>query len=499
MNRMFSGAASFLFASLLGMLLSGCASPNPATVTIDKGEGAVVLRVVFDQSEKSGLLQLSMAAEHVELERVTTAPDQIARSYWVPGTVSPTRSASVYGGPLKAGQYKIVGLRGSSGNWTGKIPFGSLFDTVEIRDGEVTFLGTVLIKPTGGSALSFGYVPPDAELTQLFEQRFPTLAAQVKGRPAHALELTPESNAAAGRAQLFKRDKSAVINGLWQDEKGNFFAGSRMGKVLLKQAGQQGWRETNVGSWRSVSSVKPYRSGLIAGGEDGLFKITADGKTWSDLVPPAWGQIAHVEVVRNDRLVVVVRGETGWTAFATEDPVGGAWKPLGTLPMQNGVMPFPPYGVSFVRRDDALVIGGSAQDRIHFMDLGNGSVESIQNPVVMVHSISPQANGSLVIRGAVFKHAAMLSEDGGRTWRELKSRGFVAFKDSLHAYFVYDMHVAYSRDGGNKWVYQDDASWKEGDVRDFVIDRSDQSLLVFLHNGSIHRSRDEGATWTRER
>lgn len=498
---------------LATLVLAACAiKPIGPGDTLKPDEGAFVFKVITDTTRGDSLLYLIDTVE-MQSEDGPNEPIFIAGTGQRDAT---TPESMTFSGKLKPGRYKFVRGRHHAAPANIFDPRNLLMDmghlgSFNVRAGEVTRLGTLILHPIGEVAptrsftgytianMGYGYVPPDAEMQKSLEQYYPALAEQAKTRASNGFNLTPDLNLAAELALNYKKS-SRYINSIWQDERGNFFVGKSMGNVLLKQAGRPGWRQVDVGSWRGVHSVKPYGSGLIAGGEEGLLKFSSDGgNAWTDLVLPAWGHVEHIEVVHGNRVAVVIRRGSTWRVFVSEDARSGEWKHLGALPMERAISIYPPFSPSYVRHGNTLVVGGGGQFKMHIMDLGSGNVETLPNPAPMVHQINAQANGSLVMRGSVLKYVSMLSDDGGKTWRELKPRGLVAFKDPSNAYFVYDMHVAYSRDGGNKWVYQDNASWKEGEVREFQVDRSDQSLLVFLYDGAIHRSRDEGATWTKER
>lgn len=494
-----------LMCCLAALALAGCVSTLNPQDTLKSDEGAFVFKVISDAARGDSLLYQIEAIE-MQSEDGPNEPIFLAGTGQREAT---TPEAMIFSGRLKPGRYRLVRGHNLSGAGAFAVSVGlGYFGSFVVRAGEVTHLGALILHPVGELAISrgnnstdlaYGYVPPDAEALRSFEQYFPALALQVKTRASNGFILTPKMNALAESALNYKKS-SRYVNSIWQDERGNFFAGKSMGKVLLKQAGHTGWREVDVGSWRGVHSVKPYGAGLIAGGEEGLLKFSSDdGNSWVDLVPPSWGHVAHVEVVHGKRVVVVLRRGDTWTAFVSDDALLGKWNALNTLPIDRAVPVYPPFSPLFVRRGNTLVIGGGGLSKLYFLELDSGRFESVENPVPLVHLISVQPNGNLVMRASVLKYVAMLSEDGGKTWRELKSRGLVAFKDSSNAYSVYDRHVAYSRNGGDKWVNHDNASWKAGEVREFQIDRADQSLVVFLYDGSIHRSRDEGATWQKER
>jgi hypothetical protein len=502
MNQELLRIAHRIFSCALVLLLAACASQRiepPQTLKPD--QGAFVVKITTDPDFKySGVY----TTQWIEMQRVDE-PDSgefiAARAQW--DASSP--ESMVFSGTLKPGRYQLVRAGGAE---MAKISVPlQLYGTFEVRAGQVSVLGTLILRPLketrrllGVFAVGYGYAQPDGAMLQSMQHYFPALGKQMEGRAVNGFPLTLELNRAADQALQYKQ-RSQFLTGVWQDERGSIYTTWSMGTVALKKAGQQGWRELDVGSWRSVTSFKPYRSGLVIGGDEGLFKFSSDdGKTWSDLPLPAWGQVAHIEVMQNDRMVVLVRKGSSWTVCVTNDALAGNWQILATVQIRSAtpsrILPFVP---SYSRQGNNLVILAHGQDKVHILDLNNGNVDAIPNPLPTLFAVNAQTNGSLVIRGTTFKPSALYSEDGGRSWRELKRRGFVAFKDSSTLYSVYDTDVAYSRDGGNKWVQLNRPPWQEDDVREFLIDRSDQSLLVFLYDGSIHRSRDEGATWTKER
>jgi hypothetical protein len=492
-----------LAGCLASLALAACAfGPIGPGDTLKSDEGAFVFKVITDASRGDSLLYLIDTIEMQSQE----GPNE---PFFIAGTAQREVSSAqsmMFSGRLKPGRYRFVRGRNlaGAGIFVGLGHFGSL----EIRGGQVTQLGTLILHPIGEVApsrsfmgytvanMGYGYVPPDAEALKSFEEYFPALAQQVKWLPNSGFNLTPELNASAQLALNYKK-RSLHINSIWQDERGNFFAGKGMGKILLKSAGRPEWREVDVGGWRGVNSVRPYGSGLIAGGEEGLLKFSPDGgSTWNDLVPPAWGQVVHLEVVQRNRVIAVVRHGGTWVAHVTDDPLAGRWKVLGTFVKGDVVT----GASSVVRRGNTLVLAYPGVQQVFVMDIDNGQVETSLGPHGVVLGLNAQPNGQLVMRTKLFSPMTHLSEDGGRLWREMRPRGFVAFRDASTAYSVYDRDIAHSKDGGVKWNYlrQTDARWEAPMVREFVVDAFDRSLVVFMYDGAILRSRDEGVTWVKE-
>ena len=534
-----SKCAHVVFALLVAVLLAGCAARTPARLTLEAGEGAIVFKVVADARERNSTTWA--AASNLELALVESAEtptesdeaetkagsetevttNGVGKSFVIAGRLDATRGTFVYNHLLKAGRYKVLAVQGRSPLLGARrISLKGVFDTVEVREGEVTFLGTLLIRPERellesdkrnvSRAVALGYVPPSAELIESFEQHSPALATQVKGKPVRVIELTPELNEATRIALQLKRRGSVAINGLWQDEKGNFFAGSRLGKVLLKHAGQPSWSQFDVGSWDEVTTVRPYRGGLLAGGEDGLLRFSSDGgSTWRSLSLPRWGHVQHLEVMPNGMLLMLIRTGAQWSAHVSEDALAGAWQKVGDLISADQVnlirgssanvvnLGYPP---TTVLHEGAIFLTEYGSKSIVKMDTRTGRVELLPPPPLgVLHGMTKLPGGVLVLNGAFLKNATFTSSDDASSWTEVKTRGFLTFRNDLVGYSLYGPDFAITRDGGKTWVYpRKSATWTVEQLRYFEIDRSDGALVAVLFNGAVFRSRDEGGTWLRE-
>jgi photosystem II stability/assembly factor-like uncharacterized protein len=101
----------------------------------------------------------------------------------------------------------------------------------------------------------------------------------------------------------------------------------------------------------------------------------------------------------------------------------------------------------------------------------------------------------------------LVSDDFGRTWKELPLTRFIMFGGAKDRQTLYaampdgstwgtKYQVQSSRDGGTNWTFL--GTPPEGRVIRMVVDKSDGSLLMFYRDGPPARSRDEGKTWSRE-
>jgi photosystem II stability/assembly factor-like uncharacterized protein len=487
-------------------VVSGCVSgPAPAAVQLPEGDGIALVKLVTNPSfRRDGPAHLSF----IQLQSLQQVGDDPTSSVGLGRVDGGTDATAIFAATLKAGRYRIVKARGSLPDIVFDYPLDHVFDTFEVRRGEVTLLGTWMMLSTAPRRFRLGYLPPDAELRESFERLFPLVTEQVRGKDVLALDMTPALQAAAADTLGFSRNFLAV-NGLWQDARGDFYAGSRLGKVLRRPVGTRKWQELDLGTRREVLTVRPYAGGLLAGGEEGLLRFSDNGgKTWVSLAPPAWGVIHTLEVLGDGRVAAVVRVGTEWTVFVSEDPRKGAWRSLGVVYGRASRSPpsifaahggsgwwppcvvFTPGQVSVMNREGSL----------YSMDLSTAKVT--QN---FAHSrmmrLSAAGDGTLVMHTEAMFQGTQLSTDSGLTWTDLKGgSGLPVFRDRQHGYLVKRSSVMATRDAGKTWTEAgEELPWKERELKTVAIDRIDGSLLAVSYDGAVWRSADEGGSWTRER
>jgi photosystem II stability/assembly factor-like uncharacterized protein len=497
-------------AVMVGML-AACATPV-APIAVERKltgqEGAVVLKLItnsrteWDPAETLSSLQLRRVVEPGAAQ--APQPEILLLSR----TRATTRSTAVFSGMVAPGRYTVKDAVGSSGNATYTFPIGSMLSSFEVRPGEVSLLGTVLVQPLEGTRFNVGYVPPDAELTATFESLFPALAEQTRGRSVHSFELEPHMTRRVALAPLIKRLAPAMY-GLSVAGTGDVYAGSKMGRLLWRKGSEKSWRELDVGSWKAIESVRPYRGGLLVAGEEGLLRYSSDeGKTWTSLVSPSPGLIAAAEPLPNGKVVVVARQAAEWTAFVSGDALAGGWRKIGTFADERSLN-VPWQGATAVatgNRVGVMMPNGVFQ----VVDADTEKIERISTGQSVL-SVSAMSDGMLVMQAVTIVRTTLVSTDGGRSWVDLDTSRFVqaiTFADRKTAYavapikpgvFAGEYGLMASRDGGRTWAVS--GTPPGGDpagVREIMVDRSSGALLAFLRSGSILRSTDEGKTWTRD-
>jgi photosystem II stability/assembly factor-like uncharacterized protein len=491
-------------------LLAGCvATPISTERKITGQEGAVVLKLVTNGATAGDPTE-TLSSIVIKRERPAGEREVGGDVVTLVRTRSLTNTTAVFSGMIEPGRYRFQHGTGHAGNMTYTFPIGGMLSGFQVKPGEVSLLGTLLVQPIGAQRFVVGYLPPDAELTETFEMLFPALAEQTRGKPVNTLEPTPEM---ARRAEIAPRFKlmPSVVNGFAQAPQGGFYAGGKIGKVMWRPAGETRWQRADLGTWREVLTLRPYRGGLIAGGEEGLLRHSTDnGKTWKALTPPEKALIHTLEVLPSGRLVALVLRDGQWTAYGSDDALAGTWRKLAGFANERSInvgwqLPVPltvgnKVGLAMPNGELRLVDGETGE-----LTRG-GTGQSLVGA-------SALADGTLIAQSVVLVRTTLMSTDAGKTWKDLGTSRFVTaivFKDRQTAYavapiapgvFPGDYGLMVSRDGGRTWTQG--GGLPGGDktpinVRELTLDRSDGALVVLLHNGMLLRSADEGKTWTRE-
>lgn len=498
-------------ALLWGMvlLLAGCATtPAPISTAqqLTGQEGAVVFKFITNGSAASDPAEtLSSITLRRELAPGATATPQdtavLTRSREV------TNTTAVFSGMVAPGRYRVSHATGYAGNTTYTFPLGSNFTPFSVKKGEVSLLGTMLVQPLEGTRFVVGYVPPDAELTQTFEVLFPALAQQTRGQPVNTFEPSTTLTQRIAVAPLFKQMTTAY-NGLQATSDGTLLAGSKMGRVIWRKTGENRWRTLHLDTWREVLSVRTYRDGLLAAGEEGLLRYSADeGKTWKALTPPDQGLIAVAEPLPNGKVIALVRRNTNWSAYVSDDLMAGNWRKVGVFQQERSLN---------VPWQNAIALASGNRAGIMMPNgeylVVDGSSETIERRSTGVSTFGAQVmpDGMLVVQGGTMTRTTMVSTDGGKTWTDLNTSRFVVaitFANPKTAYaigpvdpgiFAGTYALMVSRDGAKTWKKAGEVpGGKPGDTRNLFVDRTDGSLLAFMQNGQVMRSTDEGKTWTR--
>jgi photosystem II stability/assembly factor-like uncharacterized protein len=505
-------ARALASAAVLALLGACVVAPIDGNQQLSGNEGAVVLKLVPKGASRTDPVELltSMSVQEI----LPPGQEQSAaggtrtvgpRSYQLTRTSGSTRSTAVFSGLLPPGKYAITVMTGMLYPTTYTFPFQRQLPPFEVKAKTATMLGTVVVQPGAGRSFAVGYVAPEEEFRETFKQLYPALAAQTKDTAALGFEPSEKLLRDAALANAL-RFRVAGLNGLTQGNDGTLYAGTRTGIALMRKPTDQNWRTLDLRSWREVTSLRAYRDGLVAAGEEGLLKFSKDeGRTWTPLTPPDQGLIYAVEPMPNGQLIVVSRLRGTWNVYRSADPLGGTWQKLATFEHERSL------NVSF---SDAQVVASGIQVGVmmpngtyHLIDTEKGSVEKFPGALSVLELwVSP--GGRLVQRGTALTTKTLVSDNFGRSWVDVnlsRFTGSVVYKDKNTGYAIGPVDpgvtagsyaLLASKDGGKTWAPSGVVpGGVPGEVSELMMDRSDGSLLAVLKNVSVMRSKDEGASW----
>jgi hypothetical protein len=500
-----------LRAAGLGVVavLAGCAIAPPPISGAQKltgEEGAVVFKLITNGTtavDPAGTLSSVTLKREVAPGVKPTAQDTPILSR----TRAVTHNTAVFSGMVAPGRYQLSHASGFQGNVTYTFPMGNVTSRFEVKRGEVSLLGTLVVQPLEARRFVVGQVLPEAEMSETFATLFPALAQQTRGGPVHTFEPSPDLQARQGIAAKI-RQLPAAFNDPRAEADGTLLAGGRMGRIVWRKPPESRWRVLQLDTWKEVLAVRRYRGGLLAAGEEGLLRHSRDeGRTWQTLVPPDQGVIAAAEPLANGKVIALVRRDATWTAYASDDLMAGTWRRIGSFAQQQSLN---------VPWQNAIALAGGNRAGImmpngefHVVD---GNSETIEHHSTGLSTLGAEMlpDGMLVVRGAIVTATTLASKDGGKTWADLKTSRFVqaiTFADADTAYavgpvdpglFAGTYALMVSRDGAKTWTKSGEVpGGLPGAASRLFYDRSDGSLLAFMQDGHVLRSADEGKTWTR--
>ncbi len=258
----------------------------------------------------------------------------------------------------------------------------------------------------------------------------------------------------------------------------------------------------------------------------------AVGETWQEMGPSSqnmngWrmGKVAgRANVVlpdpRNDD--VVYFGAAAGGLWKSAD-AGQSWTPLfdnvGTLPI--GALAFSPSNADHLWVGTGDKNGGGcagyfgmgvflSEDGGQTWQARNGSgASALPLSIVNAVAVHPQ-NENLILaggagmcgsNGALTGPGIFRSEDRGQTWTKVIAANtedihFVPGTDTVYA-GVYGNGVQRSDDGGKTWrPVNNGFAFVSGRIR-LGLSASDPNVLYTLQGGTVHRTRDGGASWTK--
>lgn len=503
-----------LLIAVLGVVLAvlaGCATHPPpisGAQTLSGPEGAVVIRLITNGAEANDptetLSSLTLRRELPPGAQASAEDIAVLRR-----TRDMTNTTAVFSGMVAPGRYRLSHANGQFANTTYTFPLAGRLGQFEVKPREVSLLGTMLVQPLPAQRFLVGYLPPDAELNSSFQTLFPALAQQTRGQAPNQFEAGAEITRAATLAPGI-RSLTTALNGIDTTADGSLLAGSKMGRVIWRKPGEQRARALQIDTWLEVLSVRAWRQGLLAAGEEGLLRYSSDeGKTWQVLQPPAAGLIAAAEPLTNGKVLALVRRGTQWTAYISDDPLAGGWRQLASFEQERSIN---------LTWQNAIVLAGRDRAGV-FMPNGeflvvDGNTGALERRSIGVSTSGAQilADGTLLALGGNLTRTTYISTDGGRQWRDLDTSRFLVAITAVDAKTFYavtpvDPGVfagAYgfmvSRDGAKTWKKAGEVpGGVPSNVRSLLVDRKDGSLLAVLSQGRVMRSTDEGATWTSDR
>jgi photosystem II stability/assembly factor-like uncharacterized protein len=496
------------------VLLSACAAPRiDGNQPLSGNEGAVVLKLVPKGSAPTDPVEslFAMTVQQIlpkseEQSSAGGARTVAPQTYQLNLTKVSTNSTMVFGGLLPPGKYNITVMTGLIYPTTYTFPIYGLLPPFEVKAKTATMLGTVLLQPGADRSFAVAYVAPEEEFRETFKQLYPAVEAQTKDIAPLGFDQNDRLQRSAFLANGF-RSLVSGLKGLTQGDDGTLYAGTRTGIALMLKPSDRYWRMLDLRSWREVTSLRPYRDGLVASGEEGLLKFSKDeGRTWTNFTAPDQGLIYALEPTPTGQLIAVSRFRGNWNVYRSADPFSGNWQKLAAFEHERSL------NLHFA---EARVVASGSRVGVmmpngtyHLIDADKGSVEKFSG-ALSVRDLWVSPGGLLVQQGpAGLTVKTVISDNFGRSWVDVnlgRFTGSVVFKDKNTAYAVAPVDpgvtagsyaLMASRDGGKTWAPSGVVpGGVPGAVGELMIDRTDGSLLAVLKNTTVMRSKDEGANW----
>lgn len=486
----------FARIAVLAFLLAGCAAaPLTPTTELGADSGALVLRLTTNVAP-AGFSTVYDTVQVVSDTGIYTLTRQVR------GVVR----TGLFSGALPAGRYRVSRFETVGFNFRRWVDVPAVFGTFTVQAGQLTDLGTVIYEPAGGNKVLFARTLSESDTRELVAASYPKLAERVLAQSVLGWD-AGASNADLDRTFAAMRARVAPINFPVVAGSGSVYAGSALGQVLARPAGQRSWRQFDTGTAREILSVIEDGSALLAGGEEGfLVRSTDGGRSWQRMQAPDRGAILHLVRRPGAGLMVVSLFDKTVTVW---EQAGAAWQTRGQFPYERSFNAgaLPPHAVDGPRH----LYVGLPNGVIHALDFASGQWQRHEAPFSLITLAT--AGDMLYGYGAQLTHSIWMSEDNGKTWRDLdtsRRAGAPVFSDPRTGYVLYvkevfagKMSVQMTKDGGRSWSETGDlpeaAARRVFVMRPMAIHPDGPTLLVFATNGAVFSTRDAGATWTEER
>jgi len=493
---------ALLLALLVGLLTACTVAPLRATSEVGPDQGVVVIRVVVNAAPTG--LETGYGALHVSGD---TGLYELHRS-----TVGVVRTA-VFTGALPPGRYRLSHFENVGQTVIQRLFVPAALGPFTIKAGQLADLGTLVYQPVGGyvpfgsGKVLLAHTRVEAETRELVQAEFPRVSEAVLAQPMLGWDANPGD---ADNARVFAHIRGRVvpINDPRLAASGAIYAGSALGQVLVRPAGQPRWQQLDTGTTREILSVAESGGSLVAAGEEGfLVRSTDGGRAWQRLPAPNRGALVHVAAAPDGGLIVVslLGGE-----FNVWQSKADGWQSLNRFPFErsyNATLT-PAHATSTAARLYVAMPNGT----IHTLDLASGRWERTEAPFSLIN-LQPMADGVLYAWGVRFTNSSWRSEDGGRSWQDLdmaRRAGAPIFTNRNTGYVVCIKEiyggarsVQTTRDGGQTWtetgVLPDSLARVVILNRPMFVHPAGPTLFAFGINGAVFASSDGGATWSEER
>jgi photosystem II stability/assembly factor-like uncharacterized protein len=506
--------SAWLVAGLIATL-AGCVSTKPleAVPTLQSlsGRGAAVLRVAFDRNPETGDTETEIVS--VRVDRVSAEGTHRAR---LVRSLHGSYFSATLGGTLEPGTYVVYGVEMI---WAGEKRFHRFAEDAlrfEVRPDSISVVGTVVISREGADPV---YLSPQAdEAAQWVGQAFP-VTQKPDTRTNYSPKVSTKLPTPSDAGDELKRRAQATASWI-QLPSGDFAAPGRLGTVLYRHRASSRVEAIDVGAWSTVLFVGAIKGGVVAAGEEGLLRFSADGRSgWRQLPGPARGAIRALQAFGDDRVAAMVRSGDQWRVFVTADLFGGQWRELATLFSEqsdavqspgsrppahgrNHVPPFVPFVVAVADKMLVVQFHGAYQ----VVDLPSGKLQS-GSLESRVREVCATVDGAIAVmtRGST---SASLSLDGGASWAAMNtpvSAVLTAMRSRQTHYAIvsdssggqisgFNMQV--SRDGGLNWTRTGAVPIRLGQAEKLWASVQN-TLQIETSDGGVLESVDEGNTWVR--
>lgn len=323
-------------AALALVVLSGCVAVPTVTPSrsLDayrvepKNDGVLVLSSVVNTGEVGQLLTVRLQAQDAPILPGKKAAQVLPPEFTLSNQMSmSSRDLSLFFGSLPAGRYKVIEL--SFGGKYLNLRGGSLLSDIVIEAGKTTDLGMIVLTAANFKVL-LGRSHKYQDSKWLIERHFadePLLKNSQAGGWAQPI---PEDDVAEAFALLYTQGIASIA----ETHAKEVVAGTRLGKVLTRNADGR-WRLlAQTGTYDAVTSVAPYvgqPEGTVlaltdAGDAYKIVKGTAEPISLGNLPR---GRIFFIDSnASGNRWLVGVNHDNKAELFAASTLEGGQWTSL---------------------------------------------------------------------------------------------------------------------------------------------------------------------------